>query len=508
MRISHEAIYQSLYVQGRGALRRELTACLRTGRALRAPRARTSSGNRSFVTDELLISERPAEVADRAVPGHWEGDLILGTGRSAIGTLVERSSRFTMLLHLPPLEGVESLRTRSSPPRTGAGAAAVRDAIAGTITTFPEQLRRSLTWDQGIEMAQHVQLRLDTGLQIYFCDPRSPWQRGTNENTNGLLRQYFPKGTNLARHSAEELRPSRPPSTVGRETGVADTRRGVGRAPRRRWLSPATKQHRVTTDSRHPSDRGEGVGRRPRAAVAVPARPPGGASTTTAAGSPRRSARHFQALESPATPRCDDGLSAIIAGSCAARPHPSSRYPAKNDRRSIASTASSTNHARWLSGSHSRRLGGNNSSPCSRSHAMKFCAIPKWSSSIAPTASDGPPLCNSHDDKGKRGRRVPSAYLAPDHTGPPRLATAASRVASANARIGGTRACIRWTRGWTPRPSSCRSSVRRGGVPASGALHVRESRNRLWKARPRAPSCSAGCRRRDSNPRPSDYDSA
>src|SRR4051794_26983415 len=205
MRISHEAIYQSLYVQGRGALRRELTACLRTGRALRAPRARTSSGNRSFVTDELLISERPAEVADRAVPGHWEGDLILGTGRSAIGTLVERSSRFTMLLHLPPLEGVESLRTRSSPPRTGAGAAAVRDAIAGTITTFPEQLRRSLTWDQGIEMAQHVQLRLDTGLQIYFCDPRSPWQRGTNENTNGLLRQYFPKGTNLARHSAEEL---------------------------------------------------------------------------------------------------------------------------------------------------------------------------------------------------------------------------------------------------------------------------------------------------------------
>ena len=127
MRISHEAIYQSLYIQGRGALRRELTACLRTGRALRAPRTRTSNGNRSFVTDELLISERPAEVDDRAVPGHWEGDLILGTDRSAIGTLVERSSRFTMLLHLPPLEGVESLRTRSSPPRTGAGAAAVRE---------------------------------------------------------------------------------------------------------------------------------------------------------------------------------------------------------------------------------------------------------------------------------------------------------------------------------------------------------------------------------------------
>src|ERR1017187_6745739 len=205
MRVSHEAIYQSLYVQGRGALRRELTACLRTGRALRVPRNRTSRGNRSFVTDALLISERPAEVADRAVPGHWEGDLILGLDRSAIGTLVERSSRFTMLLHLPPMEGHNSPRAKSSPPLTGAGAAAVRDAIADTITTLPEQLRRSLTWDQGVEMAQHVQLRLDTGVQIYFCDPRSPWQRGTNENTNGLLRQYFPRGTNLARHSAEEL---------------------------------------------------------------------------------------------------------------------------------------------------------------------------------------------------------------------------------------------------------------------------------------------------------------
>jgi IS30 family transposase len=191
MRVSHEAIYQSLYVQGRGALRRELTACLRTGRALRAPRNRTSKGNRSFVTDELLISERPAEVDDRAVPGHWEGDLILGVDRSAIGTLVERSSRFTMLLHLPPIEGHESPRTKNSPALTGAGAGAVRNAIADTIRTLPEQLRRSLTWDQGIEMAQHVQLRFDTGLQIYFCDLRSPWQRGTNENTNGLLRQYF-----------------------------------------------------------------------------------------------------------------------------------------------------------------------------------------------------------------------------------------------------------------------------------------------------------------------------
>jgi IS30 family transposase len=205
MRVSHEAIYQSLYVQGRGALRRELTACLRTGRTLRVPRARTTRHNKSFVTDELLISERPAEANDRAVPGHWEGDLILGTDRTAIGTLVERSSRFTMLLHLPPMEGHHSPGTKSSPALTGAGAAAVRDAIAGTITTLPEQLRRSLTWDQGSEMAQHVQLRLDTGLQIYFCDPRSPWQRATNENTNGLLRQYFPRGTNLARHSADEL---------------------------------------------------------------------------------------------------------------------------------------------------------------------------------------------------------------------------------------------------------------------------------------------------------------
>jgi IS30 family transposase len=204
MRVSHEAIYQSLYVQGRGALRRELTACLRTGRALRVPRARTRRG-KSFVTDEIMISERPAEAEDRAVPGHWEGDLIHGLGSSAIGTLVERSSRFTMLLHLPPMEGHEGPRVKNGPALAGHGAEAVRDAIADTITTLPEQLRRSLTWDQGAEMAQHAQLRIDTGLPVYFCDPRSPWQRGTNENTNGLLRQYFPKGTDVARHSAEDL---------------------------------------------------------------------------------------------------------------------------------------------------------------------------------------------------------------------------------------------------------------------------------------------------------------
>jgi transposase, IS30 family len=204
MRVSHEAIYQSLYVQGRGALRRELTACLRSGRALRVPRARTRRG-KSFVTDEILISERPADAEDRAVPGHWEGDLILGLGSSAIGTLVERSSRFTMLLHLPPIDGHPGPRVKNGPALAGHGAAAVRDAIADAITALPEQLRRSLTWDQGAEMAQHAQLRIDTGLQVYFCDPQSPWQRGTNENTNGLLRQYFPKGTDLSRHSAEDL---------------------------------------------------------------------------------------------------------------------------------------------------------------------------------------------------------------------------------------------------------------------------------------------------------------
>jgi IS30 family transposase len=204
MRVSHEAIYQSLYVQGRGALRRELTACLRSGRALRVPRARTRRG-KHFVSGEVLISERPAEAEDRAVPGHWEGDLILGLGSSAIGTLVERSTRFTMLLHLPPIDGHPGPRVKNVPALAGHGAEAVRDAIADAITTLPEQLRRSLTWDQGAEMAQHAQLRIETGLPVYFCDPQSPWQRGTNENTNGLLRQYFPKGTNLSRHSAEDL---------------------------------------------------------------------------------------------------------------------------------------------------------------------------------------------------------------------------------------------------------------------------------------------------------------
>ena len=224
MRISHEAIYQALYVQGRGALRRELVAYLRTGRALRVPRVRTRGRGKKFVSPEIMLSERPAEVDDRAVPGHWEGDLILGLDSSGIGTLVERTTRFTMLLHLPRMERHGQPRVKNGPALAGHGAEAVRDAIATSITSLPDQLRRSLTWDQGAEMAEHAQLRIDTGLAIYFCDPRSPWQRGTNENTNGLLRQYFPKGTDLSKHSADDLAAvaaalnTRPRKTLGWRT--------------------------------------------------------------------------------------------------------------------------------------------------------------------------------------------------------------------------------------------------------------------------------------------------
>jgi IS30 family transposase len=206
MRFPHEAIYQALYVQGRGALRRELSACLRTGRALRVPHARTRGRGKRFVRPEVMISQRPAEAADRAVPGHWEGDLILGLQSSAIGTLVERSTRYVMLLHLPRMHGHDTqARVKNGPALAGHGAEAVRDAIAASILTLPEQLRRSLTWDQGAEMAEHAQLRIDAGIDIYFCDPQSPWQRGTNENTNGLLRQYSPRGTDLSRHGPDEL---------------------------------------------------------------------------------------------------------------------------------------------------------------------------------------------------------------------------------------------------------------------------------------------------------------
>ena len=174
MRISHEAIYEALYVQGRGGLRRELVACLRTGRSLRVPRARTRGRGKTFVDPAIMISQRPTDADDRAVPGHWEGDLIIGLHSSAIGTLVERTSRFTLLLHLPRMEGHGDRRpVKNGPALAGHGAEAVRDAIAISIATLPEQLRRSLTWDQGAELAQHAQLRIDADLDIYFCDPHS-----------------------------------------------------------------------------------------------------------------------------------------------------------------------------------------------------------------------------------------------------------------------------------------------------------------------------------------------
>jgi IS30 family transposase len=176
-------------VQGRGALRRELAACLRTGRALRKPR-RTAHERRGRIPGMVMICERPAEAADRAVPGHWEGDLIMGAGnRSAIGTLVERTTRYCLLLHLP----------------AGHDPATVAEAMTATISTLPAMLRRSMTWDQGKQMAHHAAITLATGLQIYFCDPHSPWQRGSNENTNGLLRQYFPKHTSLAHYTHADL---------------------------------------------------------------------------------------------------------------------------------------------------------------------------------------------------------------------------------------------------------------------------------------------------------------
>jgi IS30 family transposase len=189
MWVSHEAIYQSIYVQGRGALRRELAVHLRTGRALRKPRnARTE--RRGRIPDMVNISQRPAEVEDRAVPGHWEGDLIMGkNNKSAIGTLVERTTRFVMLLHLP----------------NGHGPLEVQDAMLAATQKLPQFIWKSLTWDQGNEMKNHLQVKVATGLQIYFCDPASPWQRGSNENTNGLLRQYFPKGTDLSGYGSDYL---------------------------------------------------------------------------------------------------------------------------------------------------------------------------------------------------------------------------------------------------------------------------------------------------------------
>jgi IS30 family transposase len=225
MRISPEAIYQALYVQGRGALKRELVGCLRTGRALRVPRGRSHQKPWAHVTEDVLISERPAEADDRAVPGHWEGDLIIGLERSAIGTLVERTTRFTMLVYLPREEGFGIIpRTKNGPALAGYGAIKMKDALVTTIGSLPIQLRRSLTWDRGKELSAHAAFKVETGTAVYFADPHSPWQRGTNENTNGLLRQYFPKGTDLSRWNAEEIEAvaatlnGRPRKTLGWKT--------------------------------------------------------------------------------------------------------------------------------------------------------------------------------------------------------------------------------------------------------------------------------------------------
>jgi len=208
MWVSPETIYQSLYVQTRGALRKDLTACLRSGRARRKPRGQGE--NKGRIRDMVNIVDRPAEIEDRAVPGHWEGDLIIGErNQSAIGTLVERSTGFVMLLHLPD----------------GYSAEQVRDALIARLPSLPEQLRRSLTWDQGKEMALHTEFRMATGIDVYFCDPHSPWQRGTNENTNGLLRQYFPKGTDLSGYTQATL------DAVARELNDRPRKRLAGMKP-------------------------------------------------------------------------------------------------------------------------------------------------------------------------------------------------------------------------------------------------------------------------------------
>ncbi len=189
MYVSHETIYLSLFVQGKGGLRRELTECLRTGRAYRRPKTKRAPSGKGKIVDPVMISERPAEVEDRAVPGHWEGDLLMGKRQTAIGTLVERHTRYVMLFLLPG----------------GNTAEAVRNQLAATVQRLPEHLWRSVTWDQGKEMAEHAQFKVDTGVQVYFCDPKSPWQRGTNENTNGLLRQYFPKRTDMSALTQTDL---------------------------------------------------------------------------------------------------------------------------------------------------------------------------------------------------------------------------------------------------------------------------------------------------------------
>jgi IS30 family transposase len=219
MQVAHETIYQALYVQGRGELRRELSRALRTGRARRKPHRRVDQRVSRFGDSMVMISQRPAEAADRAVPGHWEGDLIMGTNnRSAIGTLVERTTRYVLLLHLPYGRSTEH----------------VRDALVDAVSALPVHLTRSLTWDQGVEMGRHSQFTIATNIPVFFCDPASPWQRGSNENTNGLLRQYFPKGTDLSIHSPQHL------SAVAAE---------LNSRPRKtlRWQTPAQRLDRLLT---------------------------------------------------------------------------------------------------------------------------------------------------------------------------------------------------------------------------------------------------------------------
>lgn len=223
MRVSHEAIYQALYVQGRGALRRELALCLRTGRTLRKPRRRVAE-RRGRIAGMINISERPAEIEDRAVPGHWEGDLITGAeNQSAIGTLVERATGYVLLLHLPEAHGARE----------------VQHAMVEVMSLLPSSLRRTLTWDQGREMSNHAQIAAATDLDIYFCDPHSPWQRGTSENTNGLLRQYFPKGTDLRGYHHDYL------DFVASE---------LNRRPRKRlaWRTPAEALDQLLSDPQDP----------------------------------------------------------------------------------------------------------------------------------------------------------------------------------------------------------------------------------------------------------------
>jgi len=212
MQVSHETIYLSLFIQGKGALRRELTDCLRTGRAYRRPKTKRAPSGKGQIVNPVMISERPAEVEDRAVPGHWEGDLLMGKRQTAIGTLVERHTRYVMLFPLPDGNTAEAVRTQ----------------LAATIQRLPQHLWQSVTWDQGKEMAQHAQFSIDTGVQVYFCDPKSPWQRGTNENTNGLLRQYFPKGTDMAALTQQDL---------------DDAAHSLNGRPRQtlEWMSPSEK---------------------------------------------------------------------------------------------------------------------------------------------------------------------------------------------------------------------------------------------------------------------------